>query len=173
MRKFIDIIRETYDDDEDDAPEEVVDPFVAEVQSTLHHHGSDGEADEIEYTRRLLAKRTAASPLLVYRFMRLDPDRVAALQGGEGLGQHWTTDRKMPTDNLYDEGDGTMFMFAAHANAADIAEAYTVAFNILFPDEDEVFLLPRARVTLQGIFAEGSQENVRPDLKGTVFGVRR
>jgi hypothetical protein len=174
MRQWIDIIKESWgDEDEDDDRDEYgFDPFIQAVKSELNTHGSSASVEEIEDARRELDSRTMRDPLILYRFMRLPMGFIRELEAGEELGQSWTTNPSMPTDNLYDadkHAGEPMFLIAAEARYMDIAEEHSVAFNILFPEEDEVFLMPRAELKLVGVYYQGQKKNLRPDLVGQFF----
>lgn len=181
MRKWIDLVETfglEYEDDEEfnrqyGREPEPDDEFVAEVRSTLtHEHGVHADADEINSVAGEI-RHAMNGGATIYRVMRLPDDFIDGLRPNESLGQHWSLDGDFSIDNLYDGSqypDGTLYRFTAEAHLSDIDLAHSTAFNILFPDEAEVFLDHRnARLKLISVTREGSHENLRPDLAGQSF----
>lgn len=153
-------------------------------QQVLRDGGDMFGADESELpmdevknwiaTHRRLFQRGS---ITVYRTMQLAPTEIANLQAGAELGNHWTYE--------FDEGniegfnmnfkDGTkqIYVFEATVRTGEVAFPLTVAYNVYFPHEKEIFLhgrLARPKIVSVRYFDTHSftldDENVRPDLVG-------
>jgi hypothetical protein len=153
-------------------------------QKVLRDGGNMFGADESELsmaevkdwiaTHRALFQKGS---ITVYRTMQLTPAEIANLQAGAELGNHWTYE--------FDEGniegfnvnlrDKTkqLYVFEATVQTREVAFPLTVAYNVYFPHEKEIFLDHRtARPKIVSVRYLNTHsfilddENVRPDLVG-------
>lgn len=172
MRNFINIVENEEEDDDDFwrsyDEEHTQDPFVTEVRSTLEEHGGRASDQEInDVADNIRAKMVGGCE--IYRVMRLPEEFIDQMRPGKELGQSWSVEPDFPTDNLYDSREhpnGVLFRFTAYADISDIELEHSVAFNILFPEEEEVFLRMSARIKFISVVEDGDDDNLRPDLVG-------
>lgn len=171
MRNWINLI-ENHDESDDDFwgqydeehPEE--DEFCREVRSVLSEHGETATDDEInavaDHIREIMSGGT-----MIFRVMRVPESFIHALQPYAELGSHWSLEGDFDRSQLYDKRDhpdAPLFEFTALADIGDIELEHSVAFQIMFQEEHEVFLDRHATISLVSITHEGENTNLRPDL---------
>jgi hypothetical protein len=116
--------------------------------------------------------------ITVYRTMQLTAEQFAHLKPGDELGNHWTYEFDEHNVegfdiSLKDRTKGLLYVFEAKVRTGEVAFPLTVAYNVYFPHEKEIFLYSRlAQPKLVSVryldthtFTLGD-ENLRPDLVG-------
>lgn len=115
--------------------------------------------------------------ILVYRAMNLSDDQVNALQPSAELGQHWSFELNEENFGGFDVGGAkVLIVFTAEIDANDVYFPLSVAYNCLFPHENELFLQQYATPVIKSIrrysFTTGGyDEEERPDLIGKAMKV--
>jgi hypothetical protein len=115
--------------------------------------------------------------ITVYRTMQLTPTEIAGLEKGAELGNHWTYE--FDEHNIEGFNMNLMnktkqvYVFEATVRTGEVAFPLTVAYNVYFPHEREIFLdsrLARPKIVSVRYFDTHTftlnDENVRPDLVG-------
>jgi hypothetical protein len=133
--------------------------------------------DEVKHWIATHRKLFAKGGLTVYRTMQLTSDEFAGVRPGNELGNHWTYE----FDESNIEGFNInlrnktkeLYVFEATIRTGEVAFPLTVAYNVYFPHEKEIFLDSRyARpkiVTVRHFDTRTfmlDDENLRPDLVG-------
>jgi hypothetical protein len=119
------------------------------------------------------------STITIWRTMRLPTDVVVYLKPGTKLGNHWTYEFDDSVIEGFDvslrnpEAGTALFVFEATIDAADVFFPLTVAYNVYFPHEQEVFLdsrVARPKIVSVRFFDTKTwsleEDNFRPDLVG-------
>lgn len=151
---------------------EDLDELCVKVRSALSEHGSSASDDEILETYDNLKAKLERRRGKIYRVMRLPESAIAKLKAGASLGQHWSLDSDVPPENLYTNRkypEGGLYIFAAKIDSYDVLWHMSVAYNIWYPEEEEIFV-NRGTMVFQGVFEQGSDKNLRPDLVGKRVG---
>lgn len=135
-----------------------------------------GEVRNWIATHRKLFKKGS---IAVWRTMRLPTDAVVNLQPGTELGNHWTYEFDDSVIEGFDvklrdpEAGTALFVFEATVDTTDVFFPLTVAYNVYFPHEKEVFLdsrVARPKIVSVRYFNTRTwsldEDNFRPDLVG-------
>ena len=133
----------------------------------------DEVKDWIAIHRKLFQK----GAITVYRTMQLTPTEIANLQAGAALGNHWTyefDESNIEGFNMnLEDKTKQIYVFEATVRTGEVAFPLTVAYNVYFPHEKEIFLDSRlARPKIVSVRYFDTQrftvddENIRPDLVG-------
>jgi hypothetical protein len=115
--------------------------------------------------------------ITIFRTMQLTPHEIANLQAGTELGNHWTyefDENNIEGFNMnLNDKTKQMYVFEATVRTGEVAFPLTVAYNVYFPHEKEIFLDSRVArpkiVTVRYLNLQSftlDDENVRPDLVG-------
>lgn len=147
---------------------------IEQGATMLGADASDFDIDEVKewvvHHRDLFKKGVVR----IYRTIQVKPGWVAALQPGADVGQHWTWDLDpnefVQFDMKLDDPSRPIVTIEANIATSEVNFPLSVAYNILFPNERELYLDRYAQPSIVAIrpydFETGKvgTENLRPDL---------
>lgn len=117
----------------------------------------------------------------IYRTLQVNENWITYLKPDDDVGQHWTWELDegefVQFDMRMNDRDRPIVTIGADIATSEVNFPLSVAYNILFPNERELFLQPYARpviVSLRRYDHETGKvggENLRPDLVGETLSI--